>query len=390
MRLALLIVLVSLGFPLAARQTPTPPTVNITAYGAKGDGVNDDGPAIQQAIDACAQGGVVMVPTGQWLVKSKPLNLRSGVTLQGVGTGSVILKGMGLDAAINATRASHIAIQDLKVGVEPNSPAPGKGRLAHIVFSSDVIVSKCTFDGTAEKGLPSQFSLCQFEVCNDVKCLDNHFLNTAGSATGVTGASWEPTWGHRSEFARNVIDDYCDTGIGIWTGASEANIHDNKLHGRAEKFTSCPVGIDVDGGTHSVIENNDISGGQIAIRLYDVHSGTYPIEGMVIRGNVLHDQLTYDAQHPAWAVKPENPKGVIEATFTNNRILESDPNSVGFMGGGAGKTVLHLDGNEFAGRTFLSFGGYAPGALEITSNGTDIDWKSSVGNNTVRGPKSGS
>lgn len=80
----------------------------------------------------------------------------------------------------------------------------------------------------------------------------------------------------------------------------------------------------------------------------------------------------------------------IEATFTNNRILESDPNSVGFMGGGAGKTVLHLDGNEFAGRTFLSFGGYAPGALEITSNGTDIDWKSSVGNNTVRGPKSGS
>ena len=360
-----------------------PPSVDVRAYGAKGDGVADDASAMQAAVDACPEGGIVQVPKGRYLVRGAPLKLHSGITLRGIGPDSVVLKARELKAAVTATGASHLTIEALKVAVDPNTPATMDGRLGEFIKCTDITLSKTVFDGTDSKGLPSQFSLCQFQACNDVKCLDNHFMNAAGSATGVNGASWEPMWGHRSEFARNVIDDYCDTGIGLWTGASEANVHDNKLHGRAEKFTSCPVGIDVDGGTHSLIENNDIAGGQIAIRVYDVHNGTYPIEVLVVRGNYLHDQLNYDAAHPAWAIKPENPKGRIEATFVKNRIVESAPNALGFMGGGAGQTTLHIDQNECSGAKFWVFDGYADGALEVYSDGQKVDWKSSSGNNTV-------
>jgi Pectate lyase superfamily protein len=40
-----------------------------TAYGAKGDGRTNDGPAIQKAIDACARagGGTVRLPAGNFL-----------------------------------------------------------------------------------------------------------------------------------------------------------------------------------------------------------------------------------------------------------------------------------------------------------------------------------
>jgi hypothetical protein len=382
--------LVLLAGLVHARQTATAPTstVDVRTYGAKGDGTTDDAPSIQAAVDACPAGGVVLLPKGRWLLRANAVKLHSGITLRGVGPGSIVIKGRDLENSIMASEASALVIENLKLVVEPTTRAVEVGRLGVFVHCSDVTLRKCVLDGTAAGGLPSQFSLCQFVVCNNVKCLDNQFKNAAGSATGATGASDDPKWGRGSEFAGNVIDDYCDTGIGLWTGARDAHIHNNRLRGRAIKFSSFPVGIDVDGGTQSLIENNDIAGGQIAIRLYDTHKGVYPIEGLMVQGNFLHDQLNYDDQHPAWAIKPENPKSRLDATFVKNRIDEPAPNSLCFMGGGTGHTVLHVDQNEFSGGTFWVFGAYAKGALEVFSGGAPVDWQTSVGNNTVRKPES--
>lgn len=73
---------------------PVPPTdihkdnsadtqaVDPRLYGAKADGITDDGAAIQQAIDVCAQqgGGIVILKQGVFL--SSPLILKSGVYLK--------------------------------------------------------------------------------------------------------------------------------------------------------------------------------------------------------------------------------------------------------------------------------------------------------------------
>ena len=360
--------------------------VDVRAFGARGDGVTDDAVALQAALDECPQGSTVILPQGRWLVRLDALRLRSGVHLRGEGKESVIIKGRDLETALEAVNASSISVSGIRFAVEPTTRAETKGLLAHFRHCRDVRVYDCTFDGTATNGLPSQFSLCQFECCNAVKCLDNRFLNAAGSATGVTGARWEPQWGRGSEFARNVIEDYCDTGIGLWTGAREAHVHGNRLRGRAEKYTSFPVGIDVDGGRQSLIEQNDIAGGHIAIRLWDCHSGDYPVEAMVVRENVLHDQLSYDETHPAWAVKPQNtsPNSRLEIRFERNRIVQTDKHACAFMGGDIGQTVLYLEQNECVGATFWQFGSYAEGVLELFSGGQKVDWRTGIGNNAVR------
>ncbi len=76
---------------------------NVRAFGAKGDGVTDDAPAIQRAIDAAAKagGGTVTLDPGTYLVRYHPsedgdggsaLTLRSGVTLAGTDKARCILK----------------------------------------------------------------------------------------------------------------------------------------------------------------------------------------------------------------------------------------------------------------------------------------------------------
>jgi hypothetical protein len=58
---------------------PKPITLDITRFGAIGDGKTLNTKAIQQAIDACPQGGVVRIPAGTFL--SGALFLKSAMTL---------------------------------------------------------------------------------------------------------------------------------------------------------------------------------------------------------------------------------------------------------------------------------------------------------------------
>ena len=63
---------------------------NVREYGALGDGQTLDSPAIQSAIDTCAEngGGTVFLPAGQYLTGS--LFLRSNISLH-LDAGAVIL-----------------------------------------------------------------------------------------------------------------------------------------------------------------------------------------------------------------------------------------------------------------------------------------------------------
>ena len=66
------------------------PTVNLKDFGASGDGVTDDGPAFQKALDALAGagGGTLFVPDGKYVIAtpvSKNFSgLASSITITGV------------------------------------------------------------------------------------------------------------------------------------------------------------------------------------------------------------------------------------------------------------------------------------------------------------------
>lgn len=74
------------GKTIYARTKPLTATINITKapYLAKGDGTTLNTKAIQQAIDDCPSGGIVLIPEGVFL--SGALDLKSHITLQVDGT----------------------------------------------------------------------------------------------------------------------------------------------------------------------------------------------------------------------------------------------------------------------------------------------------------------
>jgi hypothetical protein len=67
------------------------PFVNVKAYGAKGNGVQNDSPYIQAAINSLTTGGIVYFPPGTYLLKAS-LTLSSYITLMGSGRSSTTLK----------------------------------------------------------------------------------------------------------------------------------------------------------------------------------------------------------------------------------------------------------------------------------------------------------
>jgi len=75
--------------------------IKMPPYNAKGNGVDDDAPIIQDAIDAVAAsgGGVITIPVGTFILRSS-LTLKEGITIIGAGmvyreTGGTILKCKG-------------------------------------------------------------------------------------------------------------------------------------------------------------------------------------------------------------------------------------------------------------------------------------------------------
>lgn len=91
---------------------PTRGTVcaNVANFGAVGNGVQDDGPAIQNAIDACAVGQVVFIPAGTYRL-NRQLQISKAITLRGVGPSATRL----------LTYANWHGIQ---LGDFPAAPAP--------------------------------------------------------------------------------------------------------------------------------------------------------------------------------------------------------------------------------------------------------------------------
>jgi polygalacturonase len=97
---------------------------DVTAYGAKGDGVTKDTHAIQSAIDACAAkgGGTVRLASGTFL--TGPIVLKSHITLE-VDAGATLLgsqnkadypevqelRERALQPLLSATSAEHIVIR---------------------------------------------------------------------------------------------------------------------------------------------------------------------------------------------------------------------------------------------------------------------------------------
>ncbi len=105
-------VVLVLSWPLAVLAAPKDGVFNVRDFGAKGDGQNLDGPAINQAIDAAASagGGTVLLPAGTYL--SGSIHLQSNIHLL-IDTGATLLGApQNLNAYDETESFPGIAYQD--------------------------------------------------------------------------------------------------------------------------------------------------------------------------------------------------------------------------------------------------------------------------------------
>lgn len=100
----------------------TPGVFDPTSFGARGDGRNDDGPAIQCALDAAAayvrpgadpakKGGVVSIPAGTFRITA-PLEIRgSNLAIRGVSRGLTALRADRAMSVIRSAQPTRLLVQ---------------------------------------------------------------------------------------------------------------------------------------------------------------------------------------------------------------------------------------------------------------------------------------
>lgn len=264
----------------------------VRAFGARGDGVTDDAPAIQRAIDAAAQagGGVVTLDPGTYLLRYRPsddgdggsaLTLRSGVTLEGTDRARCILKladgqlGPGSYARIIASKG-EIRRAVLR-GFTIDGSRQGQGQFrdgfggAAVLLGwkgrcVDVTVENLTVHDAVGQGIMLQGSI--ESVSRNLRIANNLVERT--SFIGIQCSQFdgvEIVSNRINDCYDNAIDVYGDDTAGHSTVATShrATITDNQIRG-------CSIGVFLETVADCVAARNVIADCRTAgVRVNRIH-----------------------------------------------------------------------------------------------------------------------
>lgn len=267
-------------------------TGTVRAFGARGDGVTDDAPAIQRAIDAAAQagGGVVTLDPGTYLLRYRPsddgdggsaLTLRSGVTLEGTDRARCILKladaqlGPGSYARIIASKG-EISRAVLR-GFTIDGSRQGQGQFrdgfggAAVLLGwkgrcVDVTVENLIVRDAVGQGIMLQGSI--ESVSRNLRIANNLVERT--SFIGIQCSQFdgvEITGNRINDCYDNAIDVYGDDTAGHSTVATShrATITDNQIRG-------CSIGVFLETVADCVAARNVIADCRTAgVRVNRIH-----------------------------------------------------------------------------------------------------------------------
>lgn len=161
--------------------------VNVKDFGAIGDGVTEDGEAIENAVAAIANGGTVFFPPGTYLCTQR-INLpRQNCVFMGSGSASTKILSNGAQAILSADEEQGFA-------------------------NSNLSFFGLTFDGNTFATGSYSAALVRLYACSDIKFHDCVFQNSSGYGLGIQCRAWDsyaeydlPRYG----VAKNIWIDSC-------------------------------------------------------------------------------------------------------------------------------------------------------------------------------------
>lgn len=292
-------------------------------YSAAGDGLQDDQPAIQAALDDChsAGGGFVLLPAGTFLLAA-PIVLRDGVNLIGAGVSATTLR---LAAGVNGPVISDTAAGESGAfafgrvylanftldGQRRVNPNGGEGIFVTAFYSTfeRLEVTEC-----ASHGIRMGFGdLVNFSSQNRIIGCRIHHCGGAGILCDIKGID--------HTISENYIHT-CDSGIVIRNGG--VRVQNNGI------FRHATHAIRVEQTSYgSLIIGNDFNANRghciYVTRTTLAESG--PWNQMLIAANsMLADNLDADNTFDAVHVETLVPDGITNLTITGNKVfgLNSD------------------------------------------------------------------
>ena len=207
--------------------------INVRNYGTVGDGVEDDTAAIQDAIDACPDGGALWIPAGRYKITS------------------------------TLTVNNHIRIYGDFVGTSYTNPF-GDGIWAGGSVQGTVLESHLTSGSVIHVLNDPRFLATSIENISFLSVMDETANSTALRIDFSIRGHYKNIWicnfkngiynnGSENIFFCNIFIVGCDTGC-VWDNTANANILTNF------NISGCHTGMTITGSTDNMISGSSIQG----------------------------------------------------------------------------------------------------------------------------------
>lgn len=296
-------------------------SLNVRAdpYRAEGDGIGDDGPAIQAAIDDCSKagGGYVFLPTGKYMLGSGALIMRDLVNLVGAGMyNSTLSLGKGVNTPVitddSAGKPGNYAFGRINLanfeidGNRSNNPNGMEGIFTTTYYSlfENLYIHECQthgirigFDKLGNNASQNRVAGCRISDCNATGVyLDNNAVDHT--------------------ISENYIHD-CDMGLVIKNGGIRVVNNDIYNHTSAG-IVVAQTAYDV------IIQANDINGNKkvgISITRTAVQNSRSWGQILVSNNSIFGDDLEADNLYDGILVDSPIESGIDNLTLIGNKIF---------------------------------------------------------------------
>lgn len=313
--------------------------IDITTYGAVGNGTTDNYAAIQRALDDAARNKVgVFVPPGVFAYRGALS--ADGIRISGMGAASV-LHGLDPQNAGLRMRGAGPKVENLKFTVYPPATRGAALRAQRVSFrgASDFLVSNVIVDGSGAGGIYMEHS-------TNGTVRNSTVMNTKADGIHVTGTSAYIT------VDNNRLIKTGDDGVAVVSyKSSPQTVHHVVARNNVVKDNVGGRGMSIVGGRDVLYENNHIENNKDWACVYIAQEGnynTYAASNAVIQYNTTKNCGSNITGHAGLFLVGGGPDFHESIRFFRNRVIQ-DTSRPGVRMIGAFNRAIVLDSNKLEG-----------------------------------------